>query len=249
MAELTRAPDGDPLVSTADRLAALGPRWAVHSAEAGAADAVYATLREAIMDSGLRPGDGLIEEHVARQFGVSRTPVREALQRLMAEGLAKPVGRRGLVVRSVSDEEMVEVYSVRSVLDGLAARLAASAALPAEITHLRWVNDKIREAAIGNDARLMSALSLEFHTSLARAAHNGLVAQFNDEILNRVRRFTSSVFTYPERSMVMVQEHDKLIAALEAHDPNTAERVAREHVSNTYRIRVEILHKDDGQRG
>src|SRR4051812_43058073 len=121
---LSQAIDAEPgavPMSTGDRLASLHERWIVHSSEAGASDAVYATLREGIILGHLRPGDGLIEEQVARQFGVSRTPVREALQRLRAEGLAKPIGRRGLVVRTVSEEEMAEVYTVRAMLDGLAA--------------------------------------------------------------------------------------------------------------------------------
>src|SRR5207237_9349504 len=83
-------------MAVSDRLAALETRWAANSAGAGAADSVYATLREAILDGLLRPGDGLIEERVARHFGVSRTPVREALLRLESEGLALRVPRRGL---------------------------------------------------------------------------------------------------------------------------------------------------------
>jgi len=100
----------------ADRLAALTPHHAAYSAGANAADSVYRTLREAIVEGQLHAGDSLIEWHVARQFGTSRTPVREALLRLEAEGLAFRVPRRGLVVRHVSEHEILEVYAVRTAL-------------------------------------------------------------------------------------------------------------------------------------
>lgn len=229
-------------MSTGDRLASLQERWATHSADAGASDAVYATLREAIILGKLRPGDGLIEEHVARQFGVSRTPVREALQRLRAEGLAKPIGRRGLVVRTISEQEMSEVYTVRAMLDGLAARLAATQALPSEVVHLRWLNQGIDAAYRQGDSARMSALSLEFHAALAQMARNGLVTQFNEQILDRVRRFSQNLFGSSDRSGVMIEEHEQLIAALEAHDPDEAERVARAHVSRAHHLRIDILH-------
>src|SRR2546423_9557701 len=112
-------------MSVADRLEALAPNWQAHSAVSNAADSVYQTLRAAIVDGRLDPGDSLIEWHVARQFGTSRTPVREALLRLEAEGLAFRVPRRGLVVRHISEHEVLEVYAVRLELEALAACEAA----------------------------------------------------------------------------------------------------------------------------
>jgi len=110
-------------MAISDRLAALEPRWSTLSIGAGAADSVYTTLHEGIMSGALRPGDSLIEEQVARQFGISRTPVREALLKLESEGLAHRVPRRGLVVRTISEHELLEVNTVRFALDALAARL------------------------------------------------------------------------------------------------------------------------------
>jgi DNA-binding GntR family transcriptional regulator len=117
----------------AERLASLVPSRLAHSVAASAADSVYQTLREAIVEGRLHAGDSLIEWHVARQFGTSRTPVREALLRLEAEGLAVRVPRRGLVVRHVSDHEIREVYAVRTALEALAAREAAAEAMPSDI--------------------------------------------------------------------------------------------------------------------
>ena len=99
--------------------------WDMHSVNLGTADAVHATLREAIISGVLKPGDKLGEEYLASEFHVSRTPVREALTRLCAERLAVRMARRGLIVRSVSEREVLDFYAVRVALDGLAAKLAA----------------------------------------------------------------------------------------------------------------------------
>src|SRR5579859_2289210 len=108
-------------MSVGDRLAALSAAHGEHANVSNAADSVYTTLRAAIVAGRLDPGDSLIEWHVARQFGTSRTPVREALLRLEAEGLAFRVPRRGLVVRQISEHEIFEVYAVRISLETLAA--------------------------------------------------------------------------------------------------------------------------------
>jgi DNA-binding GntR family transcriptional regulator len=137
---------GESAAAVSQRLAALAPTRDARTAVANAADSVYLTLREAIVDGQLEPGDSLIEWHVARQFGTSRTPVREALLRLEAEGLAFRVPRRGLVVRKISEHEIFEVYAVRISLETLAAREAASEAMPSDISQLRWVNQRLAEA-------------------------------------------------------------------------------------------------------
>lgn len=228
-------------MAVSDRLAALDGLWAAHSTSAGAADAVYATLREAIISGLLRPGDNLIEEHIARQFGVSRTPVREALLRLEAEHLARRIPRRGLVVHTISEHQVLEVYTVRTALDSLAARLAASEALPAEIAHLRWINQRLAEAVAQDDDASMSDLTTEFHLALARAAHNGILLHFTEQIHGWVMRLGTTTFAYPGRPALGLEEHERLIEALTAHDPEAAERVARQHMAGAHQIRIAML--------
>ena len=161
-----------------DRLAALGPTRDAHAATANAADSVYQTLRGAILGGQLNAGDSLIEWHVARQFGTSRTPVREALLRLESEGLAYRVPRRGVIVRQVTEHEVLEVYAVRMELEGLAAREAAHEAEPSDIAHLRWINQKLAEALKRGDEAAIPRLTNEFHQALASAAHNGMLRRF-----------------------------------------------------------------------
>lgn len=228
------------------RLAALDGLWAAHSAGSGAADSVYATLREAIVSGLLRPGDGLIEEHIARRFGVSRTPVREALLRLEAESLATRIPRRGLVVHTISEQEMLELYTVRTALDSLAARLAATEATPTERAQLRWINEQLVAATRRGDPEATLRFSREFHTALVSASHNSLLAQFMEQILSWISRFRSTTHAYPGRSPVLLDEHQALLEALEAHDGEAAERLEREHMEQAFRVRQAQLRERDG---
>lgn len=215
----------------ADRLAALTSNHAAHSVAAKAADSVYQTLREAIVEGGLHAGDSLIEWHVARQFGTSRTPVREALLRLEAEGLAFRVPRRGLVVRRVSEHEILEVYAVRTALEALAAREAANEAMPSDVAHLRWINQRLAEAIEQADFERVPALTNEFHQAIAGAAHNSMLQRFIAQAQDWTRRVGTPTVSMPGRRGAAVKEHARLIDAIAAHDPDAAERLARAHMS------------------
>src|ERR1700716_1355336 len=117
--------------------------WVSYAADVGASDAVYATLRDAIIEGVIEPQERLSEELLAQRFAVSRTPIREALLRLEAEQLVSRNARRGFIVRKITVAEVFEIYAVREVLDGLAARLAAVQASPPDIARLRWINEQL----------------------------------------------------------------------------------------------------------
>jgi DNA-binding GntR family transcriptional regulator len=232
----------------ADRLAALGPNWQAHSALSNAADSVYNTLREAIVEGQLDPGDSLIEWHVARHFGTSRTPVREALLRLEAEGLAFRVPRRGLVVRRISEHEVLEVYAVRLELEGLAAREAAREAQPSDISQLRWVNQRLAEAIKGGDSDRVPALTNEFHQMLATAARNTMLRRFIMQAQDWTRRVGTSTVALPGRRGAAVKEHERIIDAIAAHDAERAERLAREHIATGREFQLATLRTAQTRR-
>src|SRR5258705_13669391 len=117
--------------------------WRRYETEPVASDAIYATLREAILAGVLPAGERLAELQLAALFNRSRTPVREAILRLESEHLADRSGRRGFVVGGITRDEILEVYAVREVIDGLAARLAAQGCLPTDLDHLAWLNRRL----------------------------------------------------------------------------------------------------------
>jgi DNA-binding GntR family transcriptional regulator len=210
-----------------------------------ATDAIYHTLRTAILTGVLPPGERLGEVPLGALFGRSRTPVREAILRLESERLAERAARRGFIVARIAREEVLEVYAIRTVLDGLAARLAAHAILPGEIAHLHWLNDRMREAADRRDFRQLAALNIDFHEEVCRAGRNALLQQFVRQIHDWVRRFPDTTLGVSGRAASAVAEHAALIDALERRDPDEAERSAREHMARALQVRIGMLQDGD----
>lgn len=215
--------------------------WKRSEDEPVAAEAIYSTLREAILSGVLAQGERLGEVQLADLFKRSRTPVREAILRLESERLTERSTRRGFVVGRITREEVLEVYAVRVVLDGLAARVAALSILPGEIEHLRWLNEQIRDAADQQDFARMMNVNIDFHEGICHASRNSLLLQFMRQIHDRVRRFSETTFSYPGRPANALAEHDAMLAALERRDPDEAERAARAHSERAMQVRIAML--------
>lgn len=235
-------------VSASDRRKQLIALWDRAEHQAVASDAIYSTLREAILAGVLLPGERLGEVQLANLFSRSRTPVREAILRLESERLTERSSRRGFVVGSISREEVLEVYAVREVLDGLAARMAAQGILPAEIEHLRWLNTRIKQAADDKDFGLMLNLNMEFHEAVCRASRNSLLLQFLRQIHDWVRRFPETTLSYPGRASAAVREHEELVDAIARRDSEAAERIARSHMARAVQIRISLLQSTAASR-
>jgi DNA-binding GntR family transcriptional regulator len=216
-----------------------------------AADGVYEALRAAIVAKRLLPGDRLAEEQLAKQFGVSRTPVREALLRLEAEQFATRVARRGLVVRPIPEREVLEVYAVRAALDGLAASLAAGQATPPDKARLRWISDQISEAGARSDFGKMAELNIDLHEALCEAAHNGMLLHFMRQIHDWVRRFgeADTTFSRPGRAAEAIAEHEEIIGAIEGGDADRAGSLARSHMNRAREARIAMLRERSQPEG
>lgn len=215
--------------------------WKRHLNHYNAAEAVYMTLREAILHGVLPAGHPLGEIPLAEVFGRSRTPIREAILRLESERLAVRFSRRGLVVAQITREEVLEVYAVREMLDGFSARLAALGILPAELDRLTWLNQCLSDAATSGDAKAMIELNIEFHEAICQASRNSLLLEFVKRIHEWVRRFSDTTMSQPGRGLEAVAEHEKLLQAIRARDPEAAERIARDHMSRARQLRVHML--------
>jgi DNA-binding GntR family transcriptional regulator len=217
--------------------------WESHVDSSATADAVYATLRDAIISGHVQAGDRLNEQQLAAQFRVSRTPVREALYRLETEEFATRIPRSGMVVRAVSKSEVLEVYAVRVALDALAARTAAQYASPADRAELRWIQVQMAAAAERGDIRAMLGLNLQFHGALYTAAHNGMLLRFGRQLQDWISRFRETAAAHRGRSREVVAEHERIVSAIEAGDPEAAEEAAREHMQRACRVRAASLEE------
>jgi DNA-binding GntR family transcriptional regulator len=153
-----------------------------------------------------------------------------------------------LVVRQISEHEVMEVYAVRIALEGLAGRDAAQEALPSDIAELRWVNQRLGEAIARGDTASVPALTNEFHQTLASAAHNGMLRRFIMQAQDWTRRVGTPTVALPGRRAAAVVEHERLIDAIEAHDAATAERLAREHIATGREFQLDALRKRQRRR-
>ena len=224
-----------------------GPRdelahlWAAKGQSDSVADAAVEALRAAILRGLVPAGTRLTEEDIANRFSVSRTPVREALMRLQTEKLVERDGRRGVVVARMSEEEILDVYLVRSVLDGLAARLAARSATDADLARLRSINGRLSSSAGPGSVETMAYLGLDFHEALGRASHSRILPGFIVQAHNRVRQYGGTTLTQPGRAHRAVAEHAEIIQAVTRRDEVGAEQLARDHMTESMKTRLEML--------
>ena len=136
---------------------------------AGLSDAVFAALRHGLRSGIFQPGDRLREEEIAEHFHVSRTPVRDALRRLLERRLLEVSGGRGLMVRRLDQSEIFELYQMREIMEGTASRFAAQNATPAEVAHLRDLQAAFETAENPDEWR---NLNKQFHETIAAAVRN-----------------------------------------------------------------------------
>ncbi len=197
----------------------------------------YTLILEAI-DSGIyRPGDRLVESELAERFGVSRTPVREALQRLETQSMLSRDGR-SLIVASLDHNQLAELYVVRTELEGLAARLAARHASDEEI---RVLQDMAREdRTLMGDPQALSRANRRFHKQIHLASHNRFLVQQLDLVHRSMALLATTSFAAVGREEVALAEHDAIVAAIAAHDGDAAYATLKTHISKAFETRLKI---------
>lgn len=202
-------------------------------------EAAYRGIRRAIQEGRLKPGDRLREIELARQVGLSRTPVREALRRLQAEGLVVHDAARGVVVAELDYSMVTELYFMREVLEGTAARLAAQHASEVEISILDELCQQY-EAALGDELTL-TACNRRFHETLYRCSHNRYLLNMVTVLHDALSLLGSTTLGSPERAAETLREHRDVVAAIRARDPDAAEQALRLHIRTAQKTRMRML--------
>jgi DNA-binding GntR family transcriptional regulator len=192
---------------------------------------VYDALVELIIGGQLRPGQHLVESELARQLGVSRQPVREALHRLEAEGWVDLRPNQGAFVHIPTDPEVDDLLDVRELLEAEAARLAAQAIAPQQAAVLRAVCHEGEAAVAAGDTARFVALNNRFHSAVAQIAGNAVLAELVGIVGRRARWYYQLVA--PAREQDSCAEHLELVEAIAAGDAGEAVRIARGHVERT----------------
>jgi DNA-binding GntR family transcriptional regulator len=201
-------------------------------------DTAHRRLRELILDGTYQPGARLTELDVAAQLEMSRTPVREALHALAADGLVQPSGR-GVTVVELAPEELQDAYQVRAALEGLTAELAAGRQrdgriAPADLRALQEIADAA--AAATSAGRLAEGVghNRAFHRRIAELSGNAMALQALDRVWDLIHVSTLRSLRQTARTAHVSGQHDKLLAAIVEGRGDDAGRVAREHVLDTH---------------
>jgi DNA-binding GntR family transcriptional regulator len=197
----------------------------------------YEMILDAIDTGTYKPGDRLVENELAERFGVSRTPIREALQRLETQSLLTRDGR-SLIVASLDHSQLAELYVVRAELEGLAASLAAQHAAPEEIRVLREMVEEDRQL-LDNPSALARA-NRRFHKQLHLASHNRYLVQQLDLVHRSMALLATTSLAAEGRSEDAIAEHDAIVSAIEVRDQDAARTALRKHISRAFETRIKL---------
>jgi DNA-binding GntR family transcriptional regulator len=203
----------------------------------------YRRLRDAIQDGSLKPGQRLMEIEVAEWLNVSRTPVRDAIRRLEAEGMLAHEPRNGIVVATLDRQAVMELYAMREVLEGTAARLCARHASDMEVIELEQLVKRERESQ--GDYEALARHNRRFHEAVHRGAHNRYLEKSLYAVNDSMGLLGKSQMLMPHRARTALAEHTELMKAIKNRDGEAAEQAARRHVRAAQTERMKTLFPDN----
>lgn len=205
-------------------------------------DDAYSMILAAIEAGTYRPGDRLVESELAERFGVSRTPVREALQRLETQAMLVRDGR-SLIVASLDHNQLAELYTVRAELEALAARLAARHASPEEVRVLAHM--LAEDQANADNPEALARTNKRFHRQIHLASHNRFLVQQLDLVHRSMALMARTSLAAEGRSETALAEHSQIVEAISAGDEQAADAALRRHISMAWETRLKL----DAQAG
>jgi DNA-binding GntR family transcriptional regulator len=200
---------------------------------------VYTRLRDAIRTGTLATGERVREVEIAHWLGVSRTPVRDALRRLESEGLLRHAARRGLIVTELDAQEVLELYALREVLEGMAAALAARYASESELRSLQEIIAQQRAAK--DDTEKLAELNRQFHEVLYHAARNRYLLQALASLRDSLALLRDTTYSVPGRPAGALSEHVRIYDAIKRQDGSGAELAARKHIRQASNSRLAMI--------
>ena len=210
---------------------------------ASLAEVAYAQIRAAIQAHEFVPGERMREAELAERLSISRTPMRDALRQLEADGLLESAPRRGLVVATLDHQRVTEIYTVRAALESLAAKLAARQATETEIAVLRE-HVRRQEDTSPDDIETQLQLNRQFHDAIYRAARNRYLHAALHTLETPLALLRGTTYADSNRPAEALEQHKTLVDAIAARDDAAAERIASEHVQAGERIRLMRLAEE-----
>ncbi len=194
------------------------------------ADRLRTKIEHDILSFNLKPGERLDESKLAEKYGTSRTPVREALRQLSANGLIEIRPHKGAIVVKLGIRELVELLEVMAELEGACGRLAAKTCLRSDLDAIREAHDTCRQLVEANDREGYKIANENFHETIYRASHNNHLLKLAISVRNRVSAYRRLQLDQVARLSESHDEHEQIVRAIEQGQPSEADRLLQEHV-------------------
>ena len=205
-------------------------------------DVVFKTLRQGILTGELKPGERLMEIHLAQKLGVSRTPIREAIRMLELEGLVTMVPRKGAEVARISEDDLKDVLEVRKVLESLATRLACERITEEQKIMLSNAADEFVKATSSGDATAIAQADVRFHDEIINASGNKRLAQMINNLAERIYRYRLEYIKDEKNHKRLIEEHAFIMKNVIEGNVSEAVGCAEKHIDNQEENVLSHLH-------
>lgn len=209
-------------------------------------DLVFNTLRQAILTGELKPGERLMEIHLAEKMGVSRTPIREAIRKLELEGLVTMVPRRGAEVAQITEKSMTDVLEVRRTLDALCAELACQRITPEASQALGNACQDFEQSVHTGDSRKIAQADVAFHDIIVQATGNGRLVQLINDLSEQMYRYRFEYIKDSSQHERLVEEHRMIYQSILQKDQEMAAAAARTHIDNQKKAIIHQIRLEQG---
>ncbi len=205
-------------------------------------EVIYDTLRQRIVSGEYEPGKRLVANDLAEEFDISRMPVREALARLASTGLVELVPYKGAIVNELTAEDFVEIFHIRSVLEGLAARLSCPYMTDEDLEKMRAANEEIKNMIEKDDIEFQRVNRL-FHSTVWMRTKSERLNKLLSNLYSEAAQYRHMTMIHPGRMKEVYEEHQSFLKAMYAKDADQAEECVRDHYVRTLKWLEEYFHK------
>ncbi len=195
-------------------------------------DVVFHTLRQAIVTGELKPGERLMEIHLAEKLGVSRTPIREAIRKLELEGLVTMIPRRGAEVAQITEKSMKDVLEIRRALDALIVELACDRITPEELDALKEACDAFEKAIESGDVKVIAQADVALHNIITEATRNSRLIQLVNNLGEQMYRYRFEYIKDSSGHEALAREHRVIYESILNKNREVAAEAAKTHIDN-----------------
>lgn len=211
-------------------------------------DVVFNTLRQAILTGELKPGERLMEIHLANRLGVSRTPIREAIRKLELEGLVTMIPRRGAEVAQITEKSMNDVLEVRRAMDALCVELACDRISQEELGELKKACDHFEQAVRTKDVKKVAQADVALHDIILQATGNQRLIQLVNNLSEQMYRYRFEYIKDTTQHERLIEEHRIIYESIVKKDKATASKAARMHIDNQEKAIINQIRLDRGRQ-